>query len=176
MNDYQLLHEIAVPAVSMTKDVCLAAAACIASYVAITGLHSWREQTKGEHSFQTAQKLAVATFALRERINHYRSAQFFPHEFEKDDANAKAPAPREESIGRWQRAYSRRWKSVWDKLAEFNAAALEAEALWGSAVTPLTEELAYCSEILWVTTANYLAQKAQDAASISGEHQMDENL
>jgi hypothetical protein len=65
----------------------------------------------------------------------------------------------------WTRAYKDRWRPVMTALQEFDAQALEAEALWGSEIRKDTQELRRCAHTVFVAIEAILEDKAAD-----GEH------
>lgn len=54
--------------VSVAKDIILAFAAIVASYVGIKGLGTWRRQLKGNAEYELAKNILTAIYELREAI------------------------------------------------------------------------------------------------------------
>lgn len=144
--------------IGVVKDIVLAAAAIVTGWAAMSGLNAWRRELTGKAQFETARALVKATYRLRDEIAGYRNPLVSGGEFpagytESADASATADA--------WAHVYQNRWKPVLAAIRDFDAAVLEAEALWGDEVRAPAEELRHCVRALRASTValieNYLS-------------------
>ena len=145
---------------SIAKDFFLSAAAISTSLVAFFGLKSWQRELTGKAEFKTARNLIRATYKLRNRLKDFRSVVISPGEYPDgydplDHSNAA-----EDHARAWAHVFQARWQPVWSALQEFDASALEAEALWGSMVRERTDRLGRCVSELHAATESILADKA----------------
>lgn len=130
--------------ISIFKDIVLAVAAGVTAYAAFTGIGRWKAELSWRASFDVARRLALATYALRNEVSYCRAPVVegfeFPEEYwilaDVDDPEKQGRA--------WAHVYTRRWEPVGRALQEFEAAALEAEALWGRQVRERSLELRGC--------------------------------
>jgi hypothetical protein len=153
---------------SALKDVALGLAAIVTATVAVRGLRRWREELRGKADFEVARGLVRATYKLRDEIQSCRlplmrvavrppkEAEFPADQIHQDPLDALAKA----ELEAWTRAYKDRWQPVLTALQEFDAQALEAEALWGSEIRKDTQELRRCAHTVFVAIEAILEDKA----------------
>lgn len=126
-----------------TKDIVVGLSAAFGAFIAWRGLSTWRRQLRGQADFEAARCLARATYKLRHAVQAARvplvAVQEFPAGYKGDDVSSG-----EERRSAWAHVYAARWKHVWDGLQEFDAAQLEAEALWGIETRTVTDKLPQC--------------------------------
>lgn len=150
---------------SIIKDIALAGAACVTAYVALTGLGKWQKELSGRASFDVARQLARSVYALRDEISYCRSpfmaAQEFPEGYRKVQGRTTA----EEEGQAWAHAYAKRWDPVGKAVRSFDAATLEAEALWGKDIKEKALALRKCVRSLQVDIESFISDKYS-----GGEH------
>lgn len=125
----------AVEMTSAIADVVTAAATLGAVFVAGFGLQAWKKELKGRADFETAGAMARTTYALRDAIGSFRSPFLHGHEFPDGDT---------ESPNAYAVVYQNRWHPIGVALTAFDAAVLEAEALWGAAPQERAAALRAC--------------------------------
>jgi hypothetical protein len=147
---------------SIIKDIALAAAACVTGYVAIVGLGAWQREIRGRANFDVARQLAKSVYVLRDQVSYCRSpftaAQEFPSGYQGGLSN---PTGKEEGDA-WAHVYANRWMSVGKAVQDFDAASLEAEALWGHDVKVQWAELRGCVRELQVDIEMFIRDKYSD--------------
>ncbi|MDB4262786.1 hypothetical protein N9842_01115 [Porticoccaceae bacterium] len=143
--------------ISVTKDIILIFAAIATAHVAIKGLQSWSRELKGKADFEVARNLIRSVYKLRDELRYCRSPWVTMGEFPEDyDSNNKTS---EIEAKAYAFIYSNRWKPVATALQDFESQALEAEALWGSAFKPKTDELRQCARNLQVALEADISNK-----------------
>lgn len=132
-----------VEIVTIAKDTMLAGAGVATVIIAFFGLSTWNRQLRGQADFEAARTLAKATYKLREEIAVSRSRVIRLYEF-GDPMTRRGGDTGEE----YARVYGERWKPVSDALQNFDAAVLEAEALWGEQVRGVSDKMHACLRTL----------------------------
>lgn len=128
--------------VAVAKDVVLAGAAIVASYVGVRGLGTWQRQLRGNTEYQLAKSMLVSVYEVREAIASVRHP-FMQYSREPDlpQERLKDLSQREREWHALSQAYQRRWDLIPAAKAKLDANLLEAEVVWGSdirsRVTPL---------------------------------------
>jgi hypothetical protein len=145
--------------ISALKDIVLGGAAIVTATVAVKGLRRWRDELRGKVDFEVARNLIRATYKLRDELQSARSPMIrgseFPGTYTPNDNSAEKEAEA------WAHVYSNRWRPVLDAVREFEAQALEAEALWGSQVRDATNELRRSAHQLYIAMEAYIDDKRQ---------------
>jgi hypothetical protein len=121
-------------AFGIVKDIFLAAAAATTAYVAYTGIEKWKTELRGKANFDVARTLIKSVYKLRDEIAYCRSPFISAGEFPEGYAGNLGKRASEEEGQAYAHVYAKRWQPVSAALQEFDAAILEAEALWGSAI------------------------------------------
>lgn len=145
--------------ISIIKDITLAVAACVTSYVAYTGLGRWQQELTGKATFDVARDLAKALYALRDEINYCRSPFTAAHEFPEGYRSSFDKHSAEEEGQAWVHVYIKRWEPVGKAVQAFDAATLEAEALWGKEIKEKAIELRQCVRHLQVNIKAFIDNK-----------------
>ena len=133
---------------SILKDLSLALAACVTAYVAFTGLEKWKKELRGKANFEVARALIKSIYKLRDEITYCRSPFIRANEFPDNYKGTLGKHSNQEEGDAWAYMYGKRWEPVVLSNEEFDAATLEAEAIWGSAIKEKTEELSKCVRTL----------------------------
>ena len=144
--------------ISSLKDIALAIAAGVTAYVAITGLNRWQKELSGKATFEVARDLARKTYLLRDELKRCRSPFFAANEFPEKPALGSSTTPDEDGK-KWAHVYQGRWKPVQEAVQGFDAASLEAEALWGDEIRAKTDELRKCVVSLSVDIDAFISNK-----------------
>ena len=137
--------------ISAAKDVIIAGAAVATASIAYSGLNKWRAEIRGRADFETARRLTLATYQLRDALRQARSplilAQEFPEGYHEHFGAKKSD---EEEADAWRHVYSNRWAPVMKVVQELDAAALEAEAaMWPGNVRETVDALRVCASDLF---------------------------
>ena len=143
---------------AIIKDIALAGAACITAYAALTGLGRWQKELSGKASFDVARELAKSIYLLRNMIGYCRSPFIAASEFPENYMGSGKHSFEEEGQA-WAYVYSKRWEPVGKAVQEFDAAALEAEALWGKEIKEKTLDLKKCVRSLQVDIEAFIHNK-----------------
>ncbi|OIN27962.1 hypothetical protein [Vibrio barjaei] len=144
----------------IVKDIAVASAAVTTSAIAIMGLKSWKRELKGKTEFEVARALILSTYKLRDELKYARSPWVSGHEFPDDyPQNPSIRTPQIEAEA-YAFVYGNRWKPVSVALQEFEAQALEGEALWGVSNKTKTQELRQCVRNLQVSIEAFINDKA----------------
>jgi hypothetical protein len=144
---------------AIVKDIALSGAACVTAYVAYTGLGKWQKELNGKANFDVARALAKSIYALRDEISYCRSPFTAANEFPEGYKGALGkPSPEEEGQA-WAHVYSKRWEPVGKAVQEFDAATLEAEALWGREIKGKALALRKCVRSLQVDIEAFINNK-----------------
>lgn len=127
---------------SIIKDVIISIAAATTAFVAYKGLERWQHELRGKANFDTARKLIRATYKLRDEISYARSpfipASEFPEDYDPSNKSSKNKGDA------FAHVYGRRWERIVEAIQDYDAFALEAEALWGANIKEKTDELRDC--------------------------------
>jgi len=124
---------------SIIKDICISGAALTTAYVAYTGLEKWHKELRGKANFEVARELIKSVYLLRNELSYCRtpfisSAEFPTGYVERNSDN--------QQIGEaYHHLFSKRFEPVGEALNKFDAALLEAEALWGSSIKNKAKDL-----------------------------------
>ena len=141
-------------AVGIVKDVILSGAAIVTAVVAAKGVSSWLRELRGNAEFDSALALMRATYGLWEAIASCRapwiSAAEFPPGYSptRETAEARGKA--------YAHVFRERWSAVSVALSEFDARALEAEAIWGKEVPRTVDELRKNVRTLYAAIQSYV--------------------
>lgn len=128
----------------MLSDTMVAVAAAVTAVVAIKGLKTWQQELHGRAEFDAARNLIRGTYKLRDALTVCRSPLVHAHEFPAGYGGALATHSRDEEAAAWTHVYRNRWEPLIEVFQDFEAHALEAEAIWGAAVAARVEEVRKC--------------------------------
>lgn len=98
--------------ISISKDITLAIAAIVGSYVGVNGLKTWERQLKGNAEYDLARRLLKRTYQWRDAVQQVR--------------NPLGIGGAEASI-----EYQKRWDEVRNAKNELHIDLIEAEVIWG---------------------------------------------
>jgi hypothetical protein len=141
-----------VPVTFIIKAV-VAVGAAVAAIAAGIVVNKRRQERNARTEGDVAQKLATATYELRDALSSFRAAFTLLEE---------GLDPRTKNRDSYARAYEAHWKSLLEAAGSFDMAALEAEALWGKEAQTRTLRLRMCVKLLHVAKDSYLADKSQN--------------
>lgn len=143
--------------VPIVKDIVLAAAAVIASVVAIIGLNNWNRQLKGEVEYELTRRLLKSAFKIREAMKLVRNPVMFGYEQpQPDEIEAKKMSYDQIRHFGLARAYQTRWDKVNLARTEFQTDILEAEVIWGSVIHEKFKPLLELQGELYSVVQTYL--------------------
>lgn len=126
--------------ITAAKDVVLAVAGAATAWVAIKGLSRWSDELLGKADFEAARLVARSIYALREQVVACRNPFMMAFEF-PDQQKTKFHRTAQEEAEGYAHVWNARWKGVIEGWSAFEAAALEAEALWGKPIREATNEV-----------------------------------
>jgi hypothetical protein len=135
---------------NVAKEALLAIAAMVTAGAAVSGLRTWKRELKGKAEFEAARGLARATYKLRDELGYARAPFIRGNEFPAEDF---------ESAKAYEHLFTNRWRPVIEAINSFEAAALEAESLWGASIRPNTDKMMTCVRTLRVATEAVLEDK-----------------
>jgi hypothetical protein len=145
--------------VSICKDIALAIAGAVTATVAWKGLNNWLRELRGRTRFDAALSLMRAAYALRETVANCRAplivAGEFPAEY-RESRSLGRETRWDDKVRAYAHVFAARWSSVGAAMTEFETRSLEAEAIWGGDVRPLTRELVDCILMLNAATESYM--------------------
>jgi len=130
--------------VDVARDIIVSGAAGFTAYFAWKGLSAWKSELEGKASFEAARMLAKATYRLRNAISYCRSPFISSHEFPEEYPGLPTTATSQQEGQAYAHIYGNRWQPVGAAVQEFEAALLEAEALWGKEIKAKGEVLRKC--------------------------------
>jgi hypothetical protein len=152
----------ALAVISAARDCIVAFAAVVTATVAVKGLNRWQRELRGKAAFDAARSLARATYRLRDEIGNCRqpliTGNEFPTEYPHDDRD-RSPSI---DANAYLHIFSNRWKPVYAALQEFDAQALEAEAIWGADIRGRTDAMRKLVRQLDVAITQYIGNLADD--------------
>lgn len=114
--------------ITAVKDTALGSAAIVTAIVAYRGLRKWREELRGRVDFKVARGLIRATYRLGDKLRAARSPFVSASEF-PSTYRSPGNATTDEEARALAQVFKHRWEPIVDALQEFEAQALEAEAL-----------------------------------------------
>lgn len=122
---------------AVIKDIANIVAAGIASFVAVTGLTTWKRQLKGNAEYQLARRLLKSVYALRDAIalvrNPFQSAGEIAQALREANINVDYRDKGFQVLSA-QAVYQHRWNRVVEASSALQVDGLEAEALWGPVI------------------------------------------
>jgi hypothetical protein len=148
--------------ITAAKDIILACAAIVTATVAVKGLRRWREELRGKVEFEVSRNLARATYKLRDEIQRARSPLIRGSEFPSSYGESEKSGSSSVEADAWAHIYQNRFGPVLEALRDFDAQALEAEALWGSDIRKSAADLRHCAHRLSVSMQAIVDDKAQN--------------
>lgn len=135
-------------AVTIVKDIILSIAAVFTVGIAVYGIRSWSRELRGKTSFEVARQLLKSAYKLRDAISSARARFISAGEFPEGYGKALAHQSSKEEAEAFHNVYKNRWEPIWDALQEFDAATLEAEAIWGGSIKEKAEGYRACLNTL----------------------------
>jgi hypothetical protein len=156
---------------SIIKDIALAGAALVTAFVAYTGLEKWKMELQGKASFDAAREVIKATYKLRDELSYCRSPFIPAAEFPEGYRRPLGDCTPEERGQAYSHVYTNRWGPVVSAVQDFDAAILEAEALWGMDIKAKADELRQCVRYLRVDIEAFISNEFSD-----GEYFDDRNF
>ena len=128
--------------VSSISNIVIAVAAITTVVIAARGLKSWQDELRGKSEYDIVRRLLKATYLVRNAIDDCRSPFFPASEFPPDNTATEKEPHNEATM--WAYIYNNRFNPLRDAMAEFEAATIEAEVLWGDTICKLTKSLTSC--------------------------------
>jgi hypothetical protein len=145
--------------VSICKDIALSIAGAVTATVAWKGLTNWLRELRGRTRFDAALSLMRAAYALREAVANCRAPLIGAGEFPtgyRESQSLGRETPWHDKVQAYAHVFAARWSPVGTAMTEFETRSLEAEAIWGGDVRPLTRELVDCVLMLNAATESYI--------------------
>lgn len=104
----------------------------LAAYIGISGLATWRRQTKGTADHELARRILIALYGYRDAIRKVRNPMVLAFEMEPGKDEKPDDDPKLKNINENRRVYSRRFESLGQSKNPLSVALVEAEAVWGA--------------------------------------------
>ncbi|WP_131825658.1 hypothetical protein [Salinivibrio kushneri] len=155
--------------VNVFKDIALSVAAVTTATVAILGLKSWSKELKGKAEFEVGRALILSTYKLRDELKYARSPWMSGYEFPEDYQLNFINRTPEIEANAYAHVYRNRWRPVAKAVQEFEAQALEGEALWGKSIRDKTNEMKQCARNLQVSIGLFIDDKADGGESFRND-------
>jgi hypothetical protein len=136
--------------IELFLNIILVGAAVTGARVAVKGLNTWRDQLKGQHEYELTRRILVALYKYRDAISELRNPVLYGHELViPPEKNEKNMSEDKKSFFETTGAYQARYNKVKAERVSLLADLLEAEAIWGSQVKLLCQELYKLEEELF---------------------------
>jgi len=129
--------------VAISKDIILGLAAISTAGVAVYGVKSWKRELTGKTEFDAANRMLQALYKVRDNFFYVRCPLILAGEFPPDFYDERKNSNQKEAEG-YAYAYRNRWEFLGKALQEFDACALESEALWGNDVKSKIDDVRRC--------------------------------
>src|SRR6266540_7384743 len=144
--------------VALIKDIITGLSAATAAIIAIMGLQTWKKQLRGKTEYELAQRMAKATYKVREAVAGFRNPLSVGIEIQQamDEANSDQTNDPNLHARSAQSAYNKLWQTVQEAFVDLEAVSLEAEAIWGESVTENLKPLKRCAATLFEHRQAYL--------------------
>src|SRR5215208_5033439 len=120
--------------VTLIKDILTVLATAIAGVVAVKGFQTWKKELHWKTEYELAQRLARATYKVRDAIARFRNPLPIGTEVQKImDASLENRSAYESKLyaSAVEDVYRKQWKAIQESLLDLDAVSLEAEAIWG---------------------------------------------
>lgn len=145
-------------AITTFRDIVVALSAATTAVAAVIGLRSWRRQQEWAQDREVARELARACIRAHDAFRSARSRMIWSSEFPADwDATDPDPAAKSRAHAY---AYGARFDRLQDQMNRLEAAALEAEVLWGSDVASAMQRVRVCRSRLFTSIDLYVEELA----------------
>ena len=144
----------------MLRELVLTISAGTGAVVAICGLNTWRSQLKGGAHFETARRLMLAVYRVRDALQSVREPFMSSGEQEEalrvrsDDQRATSETDR--SASGFRAAYTARWQRFAAAKSEYDLELLAAEVLWASELKAASGKLEAVVRELYAALFSYL--------------------
>ena len=123
------------------SNVITSLAAIAAVCIGWMGLHTWKSQQIWQLNHELARRALVAIYHYRNALYDVRHPMMYAEEMKDDSVDAPTdPLKADRYEGRY-RAYSRRWQKHAEIDVDLGSILIEADAVWGSALTDLVKPL-----------------------------------
>ncbi|KAA6168880.1 hypothetical protein F3K50_22240 [Pseudomonas marginalis] len=103
-----------------------------AAYIGLSGLKTWRLQTKGTADHELARRILIALYGYRDAIRKVRNPMVLSFEMEPGKDEKPDDDPKLKNINENRRVYSRRFENLGQSKNPLSVALVEAEAVWGA--------------------------------------------
>lgn len=158
----------------IARDIIVSGAALVTAWVAVPGLHRWKRELLGKENLEAARNLLRATYKIREAVGSCRDPYLEDKEF-PEDYDGREENPMEDALA-YAYVYRNRWRRVRRARQEFNAAALEAEVLWGCDVRAKAKELRVCLQKLFWGFQQYVLNVKSDNRKFERDKKLAEKV
>lgn len=160
---------------SIIKDLCLAGAAAMTAYVAYTGLEKWQKELQGKANFEVARELIKSIYKIRDEMSYCRSPFIAAMEF-PESYRGSIQHTDEENGQAYAYVYTKRWEPVGNAVQNFDAAVLEAEALWGEAIKVKAAILRQCVRSFQVDIESFIDDKYSGGENFNADREFGKKI
>lgn len=185
---------------SATKDVVVAIAAAVTAWAAYRGLSKWRQEESGKADFDLARRVGIEVFHLRDALSDARRPIFAyelpPQSSEEAELSRKALESLKSGDGASAEEYAKkaidarqsnkarelayvfenRHGRLRESYAELRMLQNEVEALWGTAMVPLLEELSSAVIQYFSSVNTYIAREGNQGNILDTDKQPDNRI
>jgi hypothetical protein len=153
-----------LPLSKLVANYAVALASILAPVLGVVGFRSWKRELTGKTKYNSAHKILLCLYRIRDRVDIIRNPFFDASEYYHTsimncDVSLSKNAFRQEA-----HAYNNRLKPLRELYDEFHLLALEAEALWPSNVRQLFGDVVKQLSKLFITARTYYDREQRDDA------------
>lgn len=154
--------------ITTIKDIILAICAVVGACVAYRGLGTWQRQLKGQVEYDLSRRLLIGLFKYRDAINGVRNSITFSYEMpDPPEEQAKNMNQDQIKFYRLAKAYGVKWDRVIEQKTLLYADRIEAEAIWGSDLNNLFNNIFKLENELFEQIRHYLEIMNPDVSAPS---------
>ncbi|MGH7141032.1 MAG: hypothetical protein ACREGH_00145 [Minisyncoccia bacterium] len=151
----------------LAKDLGYFVVAALGLIVAYRGLHTWKEQIRGNVEYETARRLYKAVLKTRDTISYVRNP-WIPAA-ESQEAQEKYPHADKATANA---VYYVRWEKMKEVLSALELEQLEAEVLWGKEVIEELKPIRACVSKLNLYLTDFLRPSDQKVRKHMETHEI----
>lgn len=126
---------------NILKEIVTICATCVAACVALSGLHTWKNQIKGRDHYDLAKKLLFHTYKYKEAVFALRHRTFTAGEYPKLDPQDIHRSEDARRYSNMLHAYERRWERVEEIKPHIYEAILESQVIWGDDLRDIYDKI-----------------------------------
>lgn len=146
----------------LVSNLAIATASVVTPILGIFGFRSWRRELTGKTKYQSAHKIILSLYKIRDQIDTVRTPFFDITEYHQPSATCADLKLLKDGFRQEAYAYNNRLVSLKELYGELRVLSLEAEALWPSEVKKYFEDAANHLNKLFITARTYYNRERKD--------------